>query len=107
MAIVVALFSVGSLRTFAETVTTGQVALIDGADEGGFAFRLVGFPQLCGAPATLPQYGVITASDGVTQEKIKYMLAMVMAAKLAGLQVTVYASPSPTNPGCAVRAIVW
>jgi hypothetical protein len=91
-----------------EQGTYGVVGFIDGASENGFAFRLVGQPDLCAGPGTLRGYGNIRLGDyGNTQEKIKYMLAMVIAAKLSSTPVWVYASLSPNGVDCAVRAIVW
>ncbi len=42
-----------------EQGTYGQVGLIDGANESGFAFRLVGQPDLCTGGGTLRGYGTV------------------------------------------------
>lgn len=90
----------------AESITSGQVWLLDGFSDDGFALRLVGAPPLCDGSPTSRHYGVVTRGYGATPETIKYMLSQATAAKLTGAQITVYASPG-SGGDCAIRAIVW
>jgi hypothetical protein len=81
-------------------VTVGQIAFIEGIDENGFAFQLVGSPPLCSNGSA---WGAVKTGYGASLDKIKLMLALLLSAKLSGAQVRVYAWNNPWE--CTVAAI--
>jgi hypothetical protein len=93
-----------------DRTTDGTVLVVDLYPDGGFTFVLSGYPALCSGPPQTSwnaNHGAVSTGNGISPDGVKAFLATVLAAKLAGRQVTVYADNNPTDPTapCVVGSI--
>ena len=96
-------------------ITSGTVGRIQQYSDGSFVFQLTSLAALCPGPAPgswSAVNGFVSAGPsgypGMTADGVKAMLANLLAAKLSGRAVVVYANNNPTNPtgnSCVVGAI--
>ena len=84
-------------------VTTGNVLFVEGADETGFDFQLVGSPLLC--DGAIGRYGVVKSAYGASETRVKLMLGLTVAAKLSGTQMTVLTTTSPGGD-CSIYDLI-
>lgn len=87
----------------------GKIAILAVATAGGSYITLVGGKPLCNS-STEPRFGrvyypPVTDSVGATLEGRRAVIATLMAAKLAGKRVTVFANNNPGDWGCIIGAI--
>ncbi len=99
------------LASFSATAaTTGNVGVVTVINNGIFIFTLVNAPTFCSNPGT-PNSGtwasVQVGVNSTNSEGAKMLLSQLMAAKLAGKQISV--TIHPTTPsgvlGCSVSNI--
>lgn len=86
-------------------ITEGRVAFFQGGGaDGHFGFQLVGSPRLCSTGSDFAVWGLVGDRAGHDPNGVKATLALLMAAKLTGANVKVYAYNLPFGD-CKVAAI--
>jgi hypothetical protein len=105
-----ALVLASPLTAFADTATVGTIDIL-ATLSGGQAVNvtLTGGPALCSAvtPGSTISFGDLRVGNGsVTSDGMKAIYATLLAAKLSGRTVTIYATNGTTSSfGCIVTGV--